>query len=139
MSLKPKRKDGKEIKYINPTVLKANLQAMNLFTYTNRLSTSINTFSQAAIAQQLRDISRKIREIHSLQPSLNQEGSEERLISCFSTIESVLILFANTLKGEATEGEKESIRELLSGHEIPTLIGTAIVEVSLLWNHIDYW
>ena len=43
------------------------------------------------------------------------------------------------MNSEVTQDEKEGIRVLLSSYEIPTLIGTAIIEVSLLWNDIDYW
>jgi len=136
MTLKSK---GKYVKphFINLGSVLANSKAAMQVTYYNRLNTNVNTFASASLPTMLRDIHSKIKLLTETTITIDWMISKNRLVATMSVIESMLTLFARAVTTNTTQREKDEITNLLRGWEIPTILGTLLLEFQMILTHVE--
>ena len=75
-----------------------------------------------------KDVKDKIKNLSETTPTLDWKKSKFRLVSTMSTLESMLVILAKTMIATPTKREKDKILNILQGWELPTVIGTMILE-----------
>ena len=54
-----------------------------------------------------------------------------------SMMESFIVIFVKSFNHVPSAKEKEEILLFLQGYELPTVIGTFLLEFQMLWTHVD--
>ena len=85
----------------------------------------------------LRDIQSKIKLLTETTITIDWMISKNRLVATMSVIESMLTLFARAVTTNTTQREKDEIANLLRGWEIPTILGTLLLEFQMVWTHVE--